>query len=138
MARQEFYNQADHTLIVDGTALQDFDEGDDVISFEPQGDGATYTEGLDRNRISFRSPRVGMLTVRLKPTSPSIARLTELLQAQEQGAPRLFDVQLKTGVKDVLRLKNCAIVDSGFTTGGTKMAPREYQFIAENYELTES
>ena len=137
MARQEFYNQAEHTVTADGFALEDFAEGDDVIAFEPQGDASVATRGLDRNRISFGSPRPGLLTIRLKPTSPSLDRLNELVRSQESGTPRLVDVQVGTGVKDVLRLTNCAIIESGWSTGGPTMQPREYQFIAENYELSE-
>lgn len=137
MARTEFYNQADHTVTVDGFALEDFAEGDDVIAFEPVGDASSATRGLDRNRISFASPRPGQVTIRVKPTSPSISRLNELVRSQESGTPRLFDVQISTGVQDVLRLTNCAIVESGWSTGGPTMQPREYQFIGENYELSE-
>ena len=137
MARTEFYNQADHTVTVDGFILEDFAEGDDVIAFEPQGDASSATRGLDRNRISFASPRPGLVTVRVKPTSPSIARLNEIVRSQENGTPRLFDVRISTGVNDVLRLTNCAIIESGWTTGGATMQPREYQFIAENYEISE-
>ena len=137
MARSEYYNQADHSVVADGFALEDFAEGDDVIAFEPQGDAASATRGLDRNRINFTSPRPGLLTIRLKPTSPSITRLQELVTANESGTPRLIDVRVSTGVKDVLRLTNCAIIQSGWQTGGTTMQPREYQFIAENYEQSE-
>lgn len=137
MPRTEFYNQAEHTVVIDGTALEDFAEGDDVIAFEPQGDASSATRGLDRNRISFASPRPGLLTVRLKPTSPQLSRLNELVRAQESGQPRLFDVRITTGVGDVLRLTNCAVNESGFQTGGTTMQPREFQFIGENYELSE-
>ena len=137
MPRTQFYNQKDHSVILDGFAIQDFDEGDDVISFEPQGDATSATRGLDRNRLSFASPRPGLVTIRLKPTSPSISRLDALVRAQEGGAPRLLQLRISTGVKDVLRLVNCGIVESGFTTGGPSMQPREYQFIAENYVKSE-
>lgn len=135
--RTEFYSQNSHTVLADGFALEDLFEGDDVIAFEPQGDAVTATRGLDRNRLSFGGRRTAILTVRLKPTSPSIERLSELVRAQNEGNPRLIPVQVTTGVNDVLSLDNCGIVDNGFTTGGPSMQAREYQFIAESYELNE-
>ena len=138
MARNtEYYNQAEHTVIMDGFALEDFDDGDDVFAFEPQGDGASVTRGLDKNKTSFASPRPGLLTIRLKATSPSITRLDEIVRAAESGSPRLFAGRVATGVKDVLRLTNCSIVEGGFTTGGPTMQPRTYQFNCENYEFSE-
>lgn len=137
MARTEYYSQNNHSLVIDGIAIEDFDEGDDVIAFEPIGDGSSVTRGLDKNKTSFASPRPGQLTIRLKPTSPSLARLNELVRSGESGNPRLFDVQVTTGVRDVLTLTGCSINENGWTTGGPTMQGRPYVIVAENYTLDE-
>lgn len=138
MARSIFYDQNTHSLAVAGIPIQDFHEGDDVIAWEPQGDNVTTTRGLDSNAISFGSPRPGILTVRLKPTSPSIILLQELSTIAHSGFPRLVPALLTTGVEDVLDLINCAVSDTGYQTGGGTMQARTFTITAENYNLRET
>lgn len=135
MAREQFYSQASNSVIIDGFALEDFFEGDDAIAWEPEGDAITATRGLDKNALSFGSPRPGRLTIKLKPTSVSIERLNELVNAQERGTPRLFAGQVTTGVKDILNMEDCGIIDNGFTTGGPTMQAREYVIVCANYDV---
>ncbi len=136
MARNTtLYSQANHSVLVDGLALEDFAEGDDVIAFEIIGDAATVTRGLDGNKPSAGSRRPGNLTVRLKPTSSSIERLEELVRQQENGTPRAFRTTVVTGVDDVLTLRDCLIQANGFNTGGPVMQPREYVIVGSEYDL---
>ena len=133
MARKEFYSQKNHSVLVDGFPLSDFAEGDDVISFEPQGDGVTNQRGLDKNNTNFGSARPGWLTVQLKPTSPAIDILDQLIRNQENGNPRLMNVSVLTGVAEALSVTGCGIEEQGFGTGGPVGTPRTYIFKGANY-----
>lgn len=135
MSRKEFYSQAAHTVVVDEYLdLEDFAEGEEVISFEPQGEAVSNRRGLDRNTTDFGSPRPGWLTVQLKDTSPSIDLLDEIIRNAENGNPRQVSVVVRTGVNDRLNLINAGIEDASFGTGGVVGSTRTYIFKAANYE----
>ena len=136
MARLEFYDQNQHSVIVDGLAIEDFHDGEDAIAFAPEGQLVGGSRGLDRNRISLGSPRMGTLTLRLKPTSPSIDFLNELANLAGQGQARLFDCVISTGVADVLSMVNCAAIDTDYQTGGPNMQTRTFEIMCENYEIS--
>lgn len=137
MARSKYYSQASNSVIVDGFAIEDFFEGDDAIAWEPEGDSITATRGLDKNALSFGSPRPGRLTIKLKPTSPSIPRLVEFVRAQENGNPRLVGAQVTTGVQDIIDMEDCGVLDNGFTSGGPTMQAREFVIVCASYQLGE-
>lgn len=133
MARETFYNQRSHSVIVAGTALEDFAEGE-AINFEPQGDEITATRGLDRNALSLGSDRVGMLTVQLKPTSPSIEFLDGIIRDVKAGARGEFDVQYRDGVGQFVDAERCLCQKNNRASGGTTMQPYTYVFMMANYE----
>jgi len=138
MPRSQFYDQNSHSVIINGIVMRDFYEGEDVISFEPQGDNIVVTRGLDNNAISFGSPRPGILTLKFKPTSPSLQFLFELSQLAHVGVPILSQALVTTGVDDTLTLFNCAVSDTSFQTGGPTMQARTFTLTASNYALIET
>lgn len=130
----QFYSQASHSVNVAGRPLEDYFEGNDVIAFEPEGSSFTLSRGLDQNKPSIGSRRPGILTVRLKPTSPSVDYLDELVRNQENGNAIVFNVTVVTGVNDVLTLRDSVIEKQGYTTGGPEMQARVYRFGGSTFE----
>lgn len=137
MARTQYYNRASHSVVVDGFAVEDFTDGDDAIAVEFDGDGVTATQGLDRNSISFNSKRIARLTVTVKATSPSIARLRELANGPTNGNPRLIDARITTGVNDKFAGFGGGVEELGFNTGGATQTPRAFRITFSDYETDE-
>ncbi|MBL4769536.1 MAG: hypothetical protein JKY94_17820 [Rhodobacteraceae bacterium] len=134
---QEFYDQAAHSVLIDGVLIEDFFEGEGTIAFAPVGDLITQNRGLDGNALSLGSRRPGDLTIMLKPTSPSLAFLNGILTAQANGAPSLFNVTVTLGVQDVLSLTGCLLQDSEVSSGGPTMEARPFVVKASNYDKRE-
>lgn len=130
MARNtDYYNQADHSIVVDGEVLEDVAEGDS-IGVEFEGDRVATTHGYDGASTSYSSDRRGAFTVMLKPTSPSNDYLEGLFQRQASN-PRKFDVVVMTGVREIWRGSGCSITRENFATGGPAMSGRGFRFPAE-------
>jgi hypothetical protein len=131
MARNiEYYNQADHSVIVDGIPMVDIAEGES-IGVEFEGDRVTVTHGFDGASTSYSSDRRGAVTVVLKPTSISNDFLEGLFQRQS-STPRKFDVVVLTGVRELWRATGCSITRENFLTGGAAMSGRTFRFPAES------
>lgn len=132
MARNKYYySQSNHSVVVGSHIVTDFAEGD-AISFEDvTPDKVAVMEGLDGARTSFSASRAGKITIKLKPTSPSIDHLNYLIERQINGAPQLQEVSITTGVNEVIKLTNAGIQRGSGSTGGPTMTEREFSFIGE-------
>lgn len=137
MARTQFYNRASHSVVVDGFAVEDFTDGDDAIAIEFDGDGVSATQGLDRNSISFNSQRIARMTVTVKATSASIARLRELANGPHNGNPRLIDARVTTGVNDKFAGFGGGVEELGYNSGGAAQTPRAFRITFSSYEANE-
>lgn len=126
-----YYSQANHSVVVNGTPMLDFAEGDAIAWEDLAADKVAATEGLDGARISFSSSKAGKITIKLKPTSPVIEFLNYLINMQQNGLPQLLQVSIMTGVNEVVSLINCGVQRGGGSTGGPTMVEREYSFVGE-------
>lgn len=126
-----YYSQANHSVTVNGKALQDF-AGDECITWEfVNGDKVSVTEGFDGTKLSIGAGSAGRITVKLKPTSPSIGYLTNLAAMARMGNPTLVTVAITTGVNETHHLDNAIVQSQGGGTGGPTMSERTFIFTGE-------
>jgi len=126
-----YYSQRNHSVVVNNTLVQDFAEGDSITWEDINADKVAATEGLDGARVSFSASRAGKITIKLKPTSPTIDYLNYLIDRQIGGYPLLCNVSITTGVNEVVSLINCGVQRGSASTGGATMVEREYSFVGE-------
>lgn len=126
-----YYSQATHAVVVGTRPVQDFAEGDAISWEDISADKVAVTEGLDGARVSLSASRAGKITIKLKPTSPTIEYLNYLIDRQQAGLPILQTVTITTGVNEVVSLINAGVQRGPGNTGGPTMVEREYSFIGE-------
>ena len=130
-----YYSQSKHGVSVNNVALTDFD-GDECIAWEyVNPDKVQVTEGFDGSRISVGAGSAGKITVKLKPTSPSVGYLNALAKAARSGHPTLLSVVITTGVNETHALTNAVVVSQGGGSGAPQMSARTFVFTGE--ELNE-
>lgn len=126
-----YYSQANHAVTVGNRVIEDFAEGDAISWEDNTPEAVAVTEGLDGARISFGAGRAGKVTIKLKPTSPTINYLNYLISMQKAGIAAMLPVAITSGVNEVVKLINCGVQRGGAATGGTAMSEREFSFIGE-------
>ena len=126
-----YYSQSKHSVVVGNHTVHDYAEGDAISWEDMTPDKVAVTEGLDGARTSFSASKAGKITVKLKPTSPSIDYLNYLIERQVSGTPTLVTVTITTGVNEVVTLINCGVQRGSSASGGPTMSEREYSFIGE-------
>lgn len=90
------YSFLNTILLVNGTEITGFDEGDDLIDLQRINDSITHKIGGDGEMtISISADRSGTVTFRLMQTSSSNAFLSGLVAAAENGAFVPIFVQFK-------------------------------------------
>ena len=104
--RINLYGQTRHLIIVDGVPLSGFKEGDH-IQIKLDGNAATRTHGGDGPSMNLSAPQGGQITLGLNPTSPAIGTLYTIRQQQARN-PRLFSIQVVTGVEEFISAGGCA------------------------------
>jgi hypothetical protein len=128
MARVNLYGQNQHVVLVDGVPLNGFAEGD-FLQVKLDGNAAVRTHGGDGPSMNLSTAQGGQVTIGLLPTSPSIGPLYAVRDSQANN-PRLFSVQVISGVEEIMIFTGCAFGDTPqFQTGGPTMQPR--QFVIE-------
>lgn len=136
--RINLYAQNRHVVIVDGIPLQGYKEGD-FIQIKSDGNAASRTHGGDGPSMNLSSDQGGSITFGLNPTSPVIGALYELRNAQKRN-PRLFSVQVVTGVEELVCAEGCAWGElPQFSTGGDKQQGRDFviECLKINMDLSE-
>jgi len=126
-----YYSQANHAVTIGNRVVEDFAEGDSIGWEDITPEAVSVTEGLDGARISFGAGRAGKVTIKLKPTSPTINYLNYLIDAQKSGIAFMLPVAVTSGVNEVVKLINCGVQRGSVATGGTTMSEREFSFIGE-------
>lgn len=125
MPRINLYGQNQHIILVDGVPLQGFAEGD-FIQIKLDGNAAVRTQGGDGPSMNLSTAQGGQLVIGLLPTSPSIGPLYAIREAQA-NRPRLFSVQVVSGVEEIMMFSGCAFGDvPQFQSGGPTMQPRQF------------
>lgn len=138
MARNQIYSQLTHSVVIDGTLIDEgISQETDAILFEPDGDSAIVTKGLNGNVLSFASSRPCTITLKLFATSSHAARLNEIVRENERGEPRTVTVEITTGVNSIISVERAAVSDASFSTGGPEVDFIEFKLLCENYELSE-
>lgn len=133
-----YYSQSKHGVAVNGVSLIDF-AGDECIAWEyVNPDKVTVTEGFDASRISVGAGSAGKITVKLKPTSPSVGYLNALAKAARTGYPTLVNVAITTGVNEMHALKNAVVASQGGGSGAPQMSERTFVFTGEELSEDES
>jgi len=131
MARNQFYNQLDASVIVDGIVAENIADGD-AIRVADAGASAAVTAGLGGALTSLSTDRTGSLELDLFPHSRTIGYLNMMRNAQGQGNGRLFDCTVTTGVGEVVRLNRCSMENVGtLSTGGKEGKARTYRILVE-------
>jgi hypothetical protein len=123
--RINLYQQNRHVLIIDGVAVIGFKEGD-WMQVKIEGNAATRTKGGDGPSMNLSTPQGGQLTFGINPTSPALGTMYAL-RAQQPANPRLFSVQLLTGVNETISAAGCGWGElPQFATGGEKQQGRDF------------
>lgn len=90
------YSFLNTILLVNGTPITGFDEGDDVITLDRINDSANSISGVDGEMtVSISADRRGTVVFRLVQTSDSNSYLSGLISSQENGAFVPIFVQFK-------------------------------------------
>ena len=124
-----YYSQKNNSVSVNGIPMQDFDEGEAITWEYITPEKVSVTEGLDATRMSVASGTGGKVTIKLKPTSPSVTYLLTLYRAQQAGLVVPLVVTIRTGVNDTQTLINAGINCQGGGTGDAKMSGRTFEFV---------
>jgi hypothetical protein len=133
MARINLYGQNRHVLVLDGVPISGFKDGD-WIQIKDEGNAATRTHGGDGPSMNLSTYQGGQITFGLNPTSPVLGPLYAL-RNQQKNNPRLFSIQLITGVEEVISAAGCAFGElPQFATGGDKMSGRD--ILIEALQIT--
>ncbi len=135
MSRVNLYGQNQHVVLVNGVPLNGFAEGD-FLQVKLDGNAAVRTHGGDGPSMNLSSAQGGQLTIGLLPTSPSIGPLYAVRDSQA-NTPRLFSVQVVSGVEEIMMFTGCAFGDTPqFQTGGPTMQPRQFviEFLVANMD----
>jgi hypothetical protein len=135
--RINLYAQNRNTLVIDGVVCNGFKEGD-WMQIKKEGNAATRTHGGDGPSMNLSTDQGGQLTFGFNPTSPVLGIIYQLRE-QQKSAPRLFSVQLITGVEEVISCVGCAYGEMPqFTSGGDKMTGRDIMIEALEINLDTS
>lgn len=127
------YSQNQHIVVIDGVPMSGFAEGD-FLQIKQDGNAAVRTQGADGPAMNTSTKQGGQLTIAILPTSPVLSTMYAVKDSQSRN-PRLFSVQVVSGVQEVMSFSGCAFGDTPqFQTGGPTMQPR--QFVIEYLEDT--
>lgn len=132
--RINLYSQNRHIVVVDGIPISSFANGD-YLEVHDQGNAATRTQGGDGPALNISVYQGGQVTIGLLPTSPALGVLYTMRDAQKTN-PRMFSIQLVTGVEEVISVSGAAFGElDRFTTGGAEMSPRKFLFECLSIKL---
>lgn len=131
------YSFADITLLVQGTEITGFDDGDDTITLDRLNDSAAHTVGADGEMtVSLSTDRSGTVVFRLLSTSDSNAFMSGLTAAQENGAFIPVFVQMKDNRNNDLGSGTQGYIQRpAAMTRGRNVQPQEWTIVVERLDL---
>lgn len=131
------YSFSDISLLVQGTEMTGFDEGDDVIVLDRLNDSAAHTVGADGEMtVSLSTDRSGSVVFRLLSSSNSNAFLSGLIATQENGAFVPVFVQMKDNRNtDLGSGTQGYILRPAPMTRGSNVSSQEWTIIVERLDL---
>jgi hypothetical protein len=131
MARNNFYNRATTTVVIDGVTVKGIAPGNAIRVIE-EADGATTVKGLDRAMTNINNDLRARLEIDLLPTSAYIAVAAGLKRRQAEGTGRLLDGSVRSGVNELEKLQGMALARRGdMQTGGEEGQNRTVIFTVE-------
>jgi len=131
------YSFADITLLVQGTEVTGFDDGDDVITLARLADSAAHTIGTDGEMtVSLSTDRSGTVTFRVLSSSASNAALSALISSQENGAFIPIFVQMKDNRNNDLGSGTQGYIQKpADMVRGRNVQPQEWVIVVERLDL---
>lgn len=125
--RLNFYAQNRNLVIVNGVQLPGPGDGD-WIEIDLEGNEASRVHGGDGPSMSISTAQGGKITIGLLPTSPALPTMYALRDAQQTN-PSLFNVQVVSGVDEVILATGCGFGKlPAFQSGGPQMRSRQFAF----------
>jgi hypothetical protein len=119
---------------VDGFLLSGFKEGD-FIQVKVDGNAMARTHGGDGPSMNISTDQGGQITIGLNPTSPAMGPLTQLRNQQKRN-PRLFSIQVISGVEELISASGCGFGElPQFSTGGPTQQGRDFLFECLQIDL---
>lgn len=129
------YSMLNVTATLDGRRVIGLMDGDNAIQVSPGADVGTMLIGADGTPLFSQSAdKSAMITLRLKPNSPTHRQLTEKWKAQRGGVLRgfPFDV-IDAGNNEGGNGTDCFVVTAPDDTKGTNATVREWVIVSGNW-----
>lgn len=134
----ESYSFKNVSLYVNGRAMTDYSEGDDVITCARTEDAASDEVGADgKMAIAINADQSGTVTFRLKQTSPDSGYLFGLVNAMQAGTFVPVVVQVKDSRRDDVVVGNVGYIRRpADTVRGTGINTEEWVIRTEKLVTT--
>lgn len=133
----QVYSFADITLLVQGSEITGYDEGDDVITLDRLSDSAMHKIGTDGEMtVALSTDRSGTAVFRLMSTSDSNALLSTLISTQENGVFIPIFVQMKDNRNNDLGSGTQGyVLRPASMVRGKNVQPQEWTIVVERLDL---
>ena len=131
------YTFADITLLIQGSEITGYDDGDDVITLDRLNDSASHTMGVDGEMtVSLSTDLSGTVVFRLLSTSDSNGFLSSLVSSQENGAFIPVFIQMKDNRNNDLGSGTQGYMRRpAAMTRGRNVQPQEWTIVVERLDL---
>lgn len=131
------YSFLNTIVLVNGTEIKGWGEGDDVIQMQRLGDSASHVIGAGGEMtVALSADRSGSFTFNLMQSSESNSFLSGLVAAQENGAFVPVSVQFKdTAGSDLGSGSQGYITKPADMTRGTTPNSQEWVIVVERLDL---
>lgn len=135
----QVYSFQNLAVLVNGQALQDWPEDDDIIKVSRSVDSASHKVGADGKMVvSISADKSGEFVFKLQQTSPSNAYLMQLLSQMEAGADTFVPINVRcqdTFRQDVASGAVCYIKKPTDFTRGMNAGNQEWTIVAESLDM---
>lgn len=123
-------------ILVNGVAINGFDDGDDVVQFRRRGDTFTDTVGADGNmQVNQSADRSGECILILQQTADANNYLMSLFDQQERGSFSALNIEFRDtrNFDKVTAVKGYIPKPADFVRGVNKNG-QEWRFNIENLQ----
>lgn len=134
------YSFTQHILMINGQVIENFGEGDDVISIEYREDGITDTIGADgKMQPSISANESAEITVKLLANAPENAYFERLYKRLRQGDIASISLALYNSVTGEGEVATHAYIPKlASKAKGTNAQDREWMFVAQKLASQEA
>ena len=128
------YSFADHSLIINGTEIKGFDQGNQVIRAEKRTNTFSDVVGIGGEMIAYKSAdNTGVFSVLLGMKSPYNGFLSGLHLKQKMGAFSGIEIMFRSDQGGKVTGHRAYIVNSSTISRGDGNNAQEWVFVCENY-----